>query len=263
LSKTSHIQVTFLGTGTSQGVPVIACGCRVCSSEDSKDDRLRTSVMIRYDGKNYVIDSGPDFRQQMLREKVGALEAVVFTHEHKDHIAGLDDVRAYNYKQKKDMPVYGSSRVEIALHREFHYAFGDNPYPGVPRLDFRRIDDNPFEINGMTWTPIEVMHYMLPVQGFRIGDFTYITDAKSISDEEIEKAKGSKVLVLNALRLEEHISHFNLEQALAMIEVMKPERAYLTHISHLFGTHSEIENMLPENVFVAYDGLKIDVENGQ
>lgn len=263
MSKSSQIQVTFLGTGTSQGVPVIACGCRVCSSEDPKDSRLRTSVMITYHGKNYVIDSGPDFRQQMLREKVEALEAVVFTHEHKDHIAGLDDVRAFNYKQKKDMPVFGSDRVEIALRREFHYAFGDNPYPGVPRLDFKRIANEPFELQGKTWTPIEVMHYMLPVQGFRISDFTYITDAKTIADEEIEKAKGSKVLVLNALRLQEHISHFNLEQALDMIEVMQPEHAYLTHISHLFGTHSEIEKMLPENVFVAYDGLKIDLEHGQ
>lgn len=253
------MQITFLGTGTSQGVPVIACNCHVCKSVDPKDDRLRTSVMATIQGKNYVVDAGPDFRQQMLREDIQSLEAVVFTHEHKDHIAGLDDVRAYNYKQKRDMPVYGSHRVETALHREFHYAFGDNPYPGVPRLDFRLIDNEPFVIDDVTWSPIEVMHYILPVQGFRIGDFTYITDAKSIADEELQKIRGSKVLVLNALRIEEHISHFNLQQALDMIELLKPEKAYLTHISHLFGTHKEIENMLPKNVYVAYDGLKIEI----
>lgn len=256
-----NFSVTFLGTGTSQGVPVIACGCEVCQSNDPKDKRLRVSVLIEYHGKNYVIDTGPDFRQQMLRENVQSLEALIYTHEHKDHLAGMDDVRAYNFKQKKDMEIYCSEAVEKALRREFYYVFEANKYPGVPAVNLNRINNSPFRINDMEVTPVEVMHYKLPVQAFRIEDFTYITDAKTVSEEERAKIRGTKVLVVNALRREEHISHFNLEQALEFIRDINPEKAYLTHISHLFGKHEDIEKELPENVFAAYDGLHIEMNH--
>lgn len=257
IEKNAFFKVTFLGTGTSQGVPVIACDCDVCSSDNKKDKRLRSSILIEYFGKNYVIDTGPDFRQQMLREKVQTLDGVLYTHEHKDHLSGMDDVRAFNYKQKRDMEIYCDANVERALHREYYYVFTENKYPGVPSVNINLIDKNPFEIGGMKVTPVEVLHYKLPVLGFRIEDFTYITDAKTISQEEREKIRGTKVLVINALRREEHLSHFNLEEALAFIDDIKPEKAYLTHISHLFGKHRDIKKDLPENVKVAYDGLKL------
>ncbi len=255
------MEITILGSGTSQGVPVIACQCAVCQSKDIKDKRLRSSIMIRENGRNYVIDSGPDFRQQMLREKVLTLDAIIFTHEHKDHVAGMDDVRAFNFIEQKDMQIFCSKQVEDALHREFHYVFEAVKYPGVPKVNIELISkEEDFEIaEGLKVTPIEVMHYKMPVLGFRIGDFTYITDAKTIVDEEKEKIKGTKVLILNALRKEEHISHFNLEQALQLIDELKPERTYLTHISHLFGKHTDIEKELPSNVFVAFDGMKLTV----
>lgn len=258
-----NMTITFLGTGTSQGVPVIACDCDVCLSVDSKDNRLRTSVLLTIAGINYLIDSGPDFRQQMLREKVGSLEAVVFTHEHKDHIAGLDDVRAFNFKQKKAMNLYGDHLVEKAIKREFHYAFGDNNYPGIPVLKFNKIENTIFDVNGVEFLPIKVLHYKLPVFGYRVGDFTYITDAKTIAEKELEKVKGTKILVINALRRKEHISHFNLEEALEIISIIKPEKAYLNHISHLFDKHENIQVELPENVFVAYDGLKLSLNYGK
>ena len=255
-------EVTVLGSGTSQGVPVIACKCAVCSSDNKKDKRLRCSIMLTINGRNYVIDSGPDFRQQMLREKVANLDAILYTHEHKDHVAGMDDVRAFNYIEQKDMQIYCSKNVETALHREFHYVFEAVKYPGVPKVDIQLISkEKEFCIaGGVNVIPIEVMHYKMPVLGYRIGDFTYITDAKTISEEEKKKIKGTKVLILNALRKEEHISHFNLEQALELIKEIQPEKAYLTHISHLFGQHDEIEKALPENVFVAYDGMKLSVQ---
>lgn len=253
------MKVTFLGTGTSQGVPVIACDCSVCMSKDERDKRLRSSVMLTLDEKNYVIDSGPDFRQQMLRENVQSLEAILFTHEHKDHVAGMDDVRAFNYKSQSDMKVFCSERVEVALRREFHYVFDSNPYPGIPKVNINRIEWKPFSVDGIEFIPIKVLHHKLPVTCFRVGDFTYITDAKTISETEKEKIKGTKVLVVNALRKTEHISHFNLEEALAFIEEINPEKAYLTHISHLFDTHENIEKILPKNVSVAYDGLVIKV----
>ena len=255
------MEITILGSGTSQGVPVIACECNVCQSNDVKDKRLRCSIMITSNGKNYVIDSGPDFRQQMLREQVKTLSAIIFTHEHKDHLAGLDDVRAFNWKEKRDMEIYCSSQVEIALKREFHYVFGENKFPGLPKVNLNIISkESSFTIGeNLELTPIEVMHKEMPVLGYRIGDFTYITDAKTVSEEEKEKIKGTKILIVNALRKKEHISHFNLSEALEFIEEINPDRAYLTHISHLFDTQVEIENILPDNVFVAYDGLKIDV----
>ena len=251
--------LTILGSGTSQGVPVIACDCYVCQSEDQKDNRTRTSAMLHINGENHVIDSGPDFRSQMLREKVKTLKSVIFTHEHKDHIAGLDDVRAFNFKEKREMNVYASNRVQEALNREYQYIFAEVKYPGIPKIHLTTIDNEPFEIDeGIQITPIEVMHYKLPVFGFRIGDLTYITDAKTISKKEREKIAGSNTIVLNTLRKEPHMSHFNLEEALAFIDEMKPKKAYLTPISHLFGTHSEIERELPQNVFAAYDGLSLD-----
>lgn len=250
--------VTILGSGTSQGVPVIACGCFVCSSTEAKDNRTRSSIMINVQDENYVIDTGPDFRTQMLREKVKSLKGVIFTHEHKDHLAGLDDVRAFNYKEERPMEIYCTTQVEIALRREYHYAFSGERYPGVPKFQLTNIDLTTFKLNyDLTLIPIEVMHYKLPVLGFRFGDFTYITDAKTISETEKEKVKGTKTLIVNALHRSTHISHFNLEEALAFIEEIKPDKAYLTHISHLFGRHSEVEMILPENVFLAFDGLKI------
>lgn len=255
------MKLTFLGTGTSQGVPVIACNCSVCLSDNTKDKRLRTSVMITIDGFNYVIDSGPDFRQQMLRENVQDLSAVLFTHEHKDHVAGLDDVRAFNFKYQKAMDVYCDENVQRALYREYPYVFSDVKYPGAPKVNINLIDKNQeFNIGKHAFTPIEVMHYKLPVLGFRIEDLTYITDAKTISPSEIEKMRGTKVLVLNALRIEEHISHFNLEEALQMIDLIKPEKAYLTHISHLMGRHELVMKQLPDHVSIAYDGLQVELE---
>ena len=252
---------TVLGTGTSQGVPVIACDCEVCSSEDPKDNRTRAAVMFSVNNQNHVIDAGPDFRHQMLREKVKTLKSVIFTHEHKDHVAGLDDVRAFNFREKRHVNVYANEQVESALRKEYHYIFAEKTYPGAPKINLESIDCDTFEIDpGIKLTPIEVMHYKLPVLGFRIGDLTYITDAKTITEKEKEKIKGSKTLIVNALRKEPHISHFNLEEALEFIKEISPKRAYLTHISHLFGTHKNIEAQLPKGVFAAYDGLKIPFE---
>jgi len=252
------MKVTFLGTGTSQGVPVIACKCNVCQSTNSKDKRLRTSILINYNDKNVVIDTGPDFRQQMLSNGVEKLDAVLFTHEHKDHIAGLDDIRAFNYQSKQDMPIYATHQVQIGLKKEFHYIFADFKYPGIPKVELNTIHNfKSFELFNKTITPIEVMHYKLPVTAYRIDNFSYVTDANFISDSEKEKLKGTEILVVNALRKEEHISHFTLQQALDLIAEIKPKRAYLTHISHLLGLHDEVSLELPENVSIAYDGLVI------
>jgi phosphoribosyl 1,2-cyclic phosphate phosphodiesterase len=252
-----NFTVTVLGSGTSQGIPVIACDCPICVSNDPKDKRLRSAVMISYDNQNYVIDSGPDFRQQMLREGVKSLRAILFTHEHKDHVAGMDDVRAFNYRECRAMEIFCTERVETALKREFQYVFSNERYPGIPEVKLNNINLEPFQLpDGPIVTPIEVMHYKLPVLGFRIGDFTYITDAKTVSEKELEKVKGTKILIVNALHRSEHISHFNLEEALIFIDQVNPEKAYLTHISHLFGCHTEIEKILPPNVFIAFDGMK-------
>jgi phosphoribosyl 1,2-cyclic phosphate phosphodiesterase len=259
VNKSKDIKVTVLGSGTSQGIPVIACNCEVCQSNDLKDKRLRSSIMLTIEGKNYVIDTGPDFRQQMLRENVQSLEAVIYTHEHKDHIAGMDDVRAFNFKEKRDMEIFCNAAVETALKREFYYVFSENPYPGIPKVNINQIDINPFTVGNLEFTPIEVMHYKMPVLGFRIGDFTYITDAKTITQNEKDKLRGTKVLIINALRITEHISHFNLEQALEFIAEIQPEKAYLTHISHLLGKQAEVQKVLPENVEIAYDGLTFKV----
>ena len=251
--------ITFLGTGTSQGVPVIACNCEVCTSADARDNRLRTSIMIEDKGKVIVVDSGPDFRQQMLRANVQRLDAIVFTHEHKDHIAGLDDIRAFNYRQKGPIDVYGDLRVQAALKREFYYIFEEFKYPGIPQLNLHTIGSKQFNIGHINFIPIEVLHYKLPVLGFRINDFTYITDAKTIADEEREKIKGSKVLVINALQKENHISHFTLDEAISFAKEVGAEKTYLTHISHRLGKHQDVNNELPPGIELAYDGLQLEV----
>lgn len=254
------MKITFLGTGTSQGIPVIACDCEVCSSEDFKDKRLRTAAMVSINDFNIAIDAGPDFRQQMLVNNVKDIEGVLITHEHNDHIIGLDDVRPFNFRYKKDMPIYSTESVAQSLKKRFSYAFDSNPYPGAPRFQLRKIEKNePFELVGYKIIPIEVMHGRMPVLGFRFGDLTYITDAKTISPESIEKIKGTKVLVLNALRKEVHHSHLSLEEALQVVNVIKPARTYFTHLSHNMGTHQSVSKLLPENVEIAYDGLVVEI----
>lgn len=254
------MRVTFLGTGTSQGVPVIACTCAVCTSTDKKNNRLRTSVLIETDDKTIVVDSGPDFRYQLLREKVKDLDAVLFTHEHKDHIAGLDDIRPFNYLLHKVIDVYATERVQNALKREFYYIFADTKYHGLPQINLHTVvNGEDFQIGKSTITPIEVMHHLLPITGYRIGDFTYITDAKTITSAGVEKIRGTKVLVINALQKEAHISHFTLNEAIHFAQLVGAEMTYLTHISHNLGLHEEVEQELPANIRLAYDGLKIDL----
>lgn len=254
------MKFTFLGTGTSQGVPVIGCKCSVCNSVDFRDQRLRTSGMLETDNGKYVFDAGPDFRQQILRERVDALDAILFTHEHKDHTAGLDDVRAFNFITKQDFPIYGENRVLNQIKQEFAYAFAEIKYPGVPQIDPIVINVTDSIVIGKdTFTPVRVLHYKLPVLGFRIEKFAYITDANFISTEEKEKLQDLDVLILNALRKEEHISHFTLDQALELITELKPKKAYLTHLSHQMGLHSEVSLELPENVFIGFDGMQINL----
>ncbi len=255
------MKITFLGTGTSQGVPVIACDCEVCKSIDFRDKRLRTSAMVEVNGVRIVFDSGPDFRQQMLREKVQDINAVVFTHEHKDHVAGLDDVRPFNFKHKKDLPIYCTDKVFEALKREYLYVFDDSfKYPGIPQIQPQIIDNQPFEVDGVRLLPIEVWHHKLPVLGFRIGDFAYITDCNRIEENEKRKLTGLKVLVLNALRREKHISHFTLEEAIALGKELKAESVYFTHISHHLGKHVAVSAELPDNMFLAHDGLSLELD---
>jgi len=256
-NDSSTLKVTFLGTGTSIGVPVITCDCPVCLSPDPCDKRMRTSIMLEIKGMTFVIDCGPDFRHQMLRQKVTNLDAVIFTHEHRDHIAGLDDVRAFNYVLNKKIDIYGTPRVMEAIRTEFPYIFSESRYFGAPQLTIHHIDDQLFNIAGIDLTPIRVLHEKLPVTGFRIGDFTYITDASSISDEELEKVKGSKVVVLNALRNSKHVSHFSVQEAVEILTKLKPEAGYLTHLSHFVGLHAEVNKKLPDFIRLAYDGLEL------
>lgn len=254
------LHITFLGTGTSQGIPVIGCDCAVCLSSDHRDKRLRCSVLIQSGDYSMVIDAGPDFRQQMLRAKVNKLDAVLITHEHNDHIIGLDDVRPFNFKYSKDMPVYATARVQEQLKQRFSYIFSSTPYPGAPMIRLHSIaKDQAILLNDLTLIPIEVRHGGLPVLGFRIRDFTYLTDVKTISEEEKEKIKGTKILVINALHHKEHHSHLNLEQALDLIDELAPEQAYLTHISHNMGTVEHVSPTLPSHVSFAYDELKIEI----
>jgi phosphoribosyl 1,2-cyclic phosphate phosphodiesterase len=253
------LKITFLGTGTSSGVPMIGCDCEVCTSTDKKDKRLRSSILVQSAKTTLVVDTGPDFRYQMLREKVKHLDAVVFTHPHKDHMAGLDDIRAYNYLIKRPMDVYADSLTEEALRRDFYYAFSDTKYPGIPELNLNTINMEPFVVGDIPITPVLVWHLKMPVMGFRFGKFTYITDANQIEDREKDKIRGSEVIVLNALRRQKHISHFNLDEAVAMVQELKVPLAYFTHISHQLGKHAEVEAELPEGIHLAYDGLVLDL----
>jgi len=251
------LKVTFLGTGTSQGVPVIGCSCEVCRSLDYRDKRLRTSIHLDIAGQSLVIDTGPDFRQQMLRENIGKLDAVILTHAHRDHTSGIDDVRAYNFLQGMIMPVYGTTETLNQIKNDFAYIFGPDNYPGLPRLDLRPITENTFTINTISITPLPVLHLRLPVFGFRIGDFSYITDANAIPETTYEKLKGTKTLVINALQREHHISHFNLDQAIEIVQKINPNNAYFTHISHKMGLHAEVSKELPDNIALAVDGLSV------
>jgi len=253
------VKITFLGTGTSQGIPVIACSCKVCQSKDPRDKRFRTSILLESDDQKIVIDAGPDFRQQMLRADVKHLDSILLTHEHKDHIGGMDDVRAFNYISKKPIDIYSDERVQQAVMREYPYVFSEYKYPGVPQMNLIRIDDRPFKIGDLSVVPVKVHHYRLPVYGFRFNDFAYITDANYISEESKEKLIGVKYLVINALRKEKHLSHFNLSEALKLISEISPRQGYITHISHQMGLHGEVSKELPAHTELAYDGLIIDI----
>jgi phosphoribosyl 1,2-cyclic phosphate phosphodiesterase len=251
------VKITFLGTGTSQGVPVIACGCSTCLSSDPHDKRLRTSVLIETEDTVVVIDAGPDFRQQMLREHVSKLDAILLTHEHKDHIAGLDDVRAFNYKSQDAIDIFSEERVQKVIKKEYSYVFSEYQYPGIPKMRLNPIPDHGFKVKQLSITPIRVFHYRLPVYGFRVANFAYITDANYIPEESKEKLIGVKYLVINALRKEKHISHFSLREAIDLIREISPKKAYITHISHQMGLHAEVSKELPSGIMLAYDGLSL------
>ena len=251
------LKITFLGTGTSSGVPMVACPCEVCASADPKDKRFRSSIMVESETTRLVVDTTPDFRSQMLRENVRTLDAVLFTHPHKDHIAGLDDVKSFGYFSNKAMEVYANSLTEEALKREYAYVFADKKYPGIPELNLNTIEKDPFYVGDIPVVPILVWHLKMPVLGFRFGDFTYITDANRIDDEEKEKISGSKALVVNALRHKKHISHYNLEEAIMLIQELKVEKGYLTHISHQLGKHADVNPTLPAGIELAYDGMQL------
>ena len=253
------LKITFLGTGTSSGVPMIACSCEVCTSTDKKDKRLRSSILVQSKTTTLVVDTTPDFRYQMLRADVKHLDAVVFTHPHKDHIAGLDDVRAYNFFSKKSMEIYANKLTEESLRREFMYAFIDNKYPGLPKLNINTITTEPFTVGDIPITPIVVYHLNMPVLGFRFGKLTYITDANQIDESEKQKIIGSEVIVLNALRKEKHISHFSLNESAALADELNIPTAYFTHMSHQIGKHGDVNKTLPQNMQLAWDGLELSL----
>ena len=255
------MQVTLLGTGTSQGIPIIGCQCAVCQSTDSRDQRLRTSALVSINDHNILIDAGPDLRQQLLRSHTTRLDALLLTHEHKDHTAGIDDVRPINFMMQKNLPIYGLPRVMKAIRKEYEYAFCKNKYPGVPTLSLNPIGSTPFFIDDIEIIPIRVRHMTLPILGYRIANFGYITDGSFISPKELLKLKNLDVLVINALRQKEHYSHFNLQQALAIIQTLKPNRAFLTHISHHMGLYTEVAPTLPSNVFLGIDNQIIDIQS--
>jgi len=249
------VKITFLGTGTSQGVPVIACDCDICHSTDPHDKRLRTSLLLEKDETVLLFDAGPDFRQQMLRENVKKLDSIILTHEHRDHISGMDDVRAFNYKSQDAIDIYAEDRVQKAIKNEYSYVFAEYQYPGIPKMRLHSISDHAFEVNGIQIIPIRVFHYRLPVYGFRIGNFAYITDANYIPEESKEKLLGVKYLVINALRKEKHISHFSLGEAVDFIREISPKKAFITHVSHQMGFHAVITKELSPEIILAYDGL--------
>lgn len=252
--------ITLLGTGTSQGVPVVGCQCEVCRSADPRDNRLRTSAFVETDGVNLLIDTGPDLRQQLLREQFTHIDAVLVTHEHKDHLAGLDDIRPVYFMQKQPMDIYAMQRVLSVIRKDFDYAFTDHPYPGAPSFQLHPVRYDRFFVKNIEIQPIQVRHLTLPILGYRIGKFAYITDASFVADSELAHLHDLDVLVVNALHHEKHYSHFNLEQALHFIEIVKPKQAYLTHVSHHMGLYSDVEKTLPPNVTLGYDGLKITID---
>lgn len=254
------MKIRFLGTGTSQGVPVIGCKCTVCTSLDFRNKRLRSSIQVEVGGLSMVVDTGPDFRMQMLRSGITKLDAVIFTHEHKDHTAGLDDIRPFNFLQQKDIPILARKPVLKQIRQEYAYIFSGNKYPGIPQVTPIEITDSPFQIEGIQIIPIPVMHYKLPVLGFRIGNFTYITDAGHIPEDSIQLIRGSEILVLNALQIEPHISHFTLEEAIQMATRIGSKKTYFTHISHKLGMHSDVEKELPYGIELAYDGLEVTLD---
>jgi len=251
------MQITLLGTGTSQGVPVIACECEVCISTNPNDKRLRSSVLIEVDGSTIVIDTGPDFRQQILRESISNLDAVLYTHSHKDHVAGLDDVRSFNFKSKKAMDVFCTEDVLLSLKNEFSYIFSEFKYPGIPRINVTLINNSIFYVNRTKIIPIKALHYKLPVLGFRIKNFIYLTDISEISEVEKQKMLDADLIILDSLRKEPHISHLCLQESLLLLQELKPKKAYLTHISHLMGLHDIVNKELPINIKLAHDGLNI------
>ncbi len=251
------LEITILGSGTSQGIPVVGCTCDVCQSNDTNDKRLRTAALLQHNGTTVAIDAGPDFRQQMLREKVGRLDGILVTHNHKDHTAGIDDVRAFNWIQQKPMNIFARRSVLTAIREEYFYAFEENPYPGVPDINLNELDGSSFRINDMELTPIEAMHHRMPVYGYRTGNFSYLTDANFIETGELNKMKGSRFVVINALRREKHISHFTLEEAVDILQYLRPEKGFITHISHQMGKHSDLEKELPDGIFPAFDGMKL------
>jgi phosphoribosyl 1,2-cyclic phosphate phosphodiesterase len=255
------VKITFLGTGTSQGVPVIACECNTCISDDPHDKRLRTSLLLETDSTTLVFDAGPDFRQQMLREHVTKLDSILLTHEHKDHIAGMDDVRAFNYKSQDAIDIYSEERVQKAIRKEYSYVFSEFQYPGIPKMRLNDIPEHKFNVKGIDIIPIRVFHYRLPVYGFRIGNFAYITDANYIPEESKEKLFGVKYFVINALRKEKHISHFSLREAIDLIREISPKKAYITHISHQMGRHAVVSEELPKGIFLAWDGLSFTCDD--
>jgi phosphoribosyl 1,2-cyclic phosphate phosphodiesterase len=257
--KKEIVKITILGSGTSQGVPVIACECIVCRSNDPRDKRLRSSILIESENTTIVIDAGPDFRQQLLREQVKKLDAILITHTHKDHVAGLDDVRSFNYLTKRPMKVYASKFDQEEIVKEFSYAFEESPYPGVPRISFEDLSESSYAIGDISFLAFKVLHHQLEVFGFRLNDFAYITDANFIPESSMKKLEGIKVLVVDALRKEKHISHFNLQEAISLAQRLQVEQTYFTHVSHLMGLHSEVQKQLPDNMSLAWDGLQIKV----
>lgn len=252
------MKITFLGTGTSQGVPVIACECEVCQSLDYRNQRLRSSILIENEDTTLVVDTGPDFRQQMLSNRVKKLDAVLFTHEHKDHTAGMDDIRSFNFRQQKDMPIYGRPSVLDQIKMEFSYIFRNSKYPGIPKVELNPITGESFQVGSILVEPVEVMHHLLPIYGFKIGKAAYITDIKTISESEKEKLFDLDILIISALQKKEHISHLTLDEALALIAELKPKKAFLTHISHYLGLHQEVQLELPTHVKIAYDELTVE-----
>lgn len=253
------LTIEFLGTGTSGGVPMIACNCAICRSDDPRDKRLRSSVMLSTPSTRVVIDTTPDFRFQMLRSKVQHLDAVLFTHSHKDHIAGLDDIRAFNFFMQRPIALYANDETGDALKRDFYYAFAEKKYPGIPEIDLHIIHDDLFSIGEIHFQPIRVRHLHMEVIGYRTGAFTYITDANHIDERQKDRIRGSEVLVINALRKEKHISHFTLEEAIGLARELEIPRTYFTHISHQMGFHDEVERSLPEGMHLAYDGLVLQL----